>query len=198
MGNDVSVESMDNIIEDDMNANLHKTRGEYAVTESIRRYGFAEAGTLDKNNRIIGGNLRTAIAKKELDSDEAIIIDVDGKTPVYIRRTDVDLDTKEGRELAIALNRTGQLSVLFSGEVLDQLQAELDIEMDWLFTDEEWDDLERDNIDLDFDGLEGSNDGDSFDDEMTITVTMPSFMFHDIAAYLDRFSKRGVTYSRND
>jgi len=96
---------------DDRNANRHTERGEYAIRRSLEKFGFAEAGTLDKNNRVIGGNLRTEAAADVLAAEDAIVVDVDGTRPVFIRRTDLDLDTPQGRELALALNRVPQLSI---------------------------------------------------------------------------------------
>jgi len=102
---------LSNIQLDDRNANRHTERGEYAIRRSLEKFGFAEAGTLDKNNRVIGGNLRTEAAADVLAAEDAIVVDVDGTRPVFIRRTDLDLDTPQGRELALALNRVPQLSI---------------------------------------------------------------------------------------
>lgn len=116
---------------DARNANRHSERGEYMVRRSMERFGYAEAGTLDRHNRLIAGNLRTEIAADVLDTDEAIVIDVDGKRPVYIRRRDIDLDTPEGRELAIALNRAAQVSIDFDPAVIAfDLEAGMDLG-DW-------------------------------------------------------------------
>lgn len=112
------------IILDDRNANRHTERGEYAIRKSLEKFGFAEAGTLDKNNRVIGGNLRTEAAADVLGADDAIVIDVDGSKPVFIRRNDIDLDTPQGRGLAIALNRVPQLSIDFDPLVLEDFALE--------------------------------------------------------------------------
>jgi len=87
----------------------------------MERFGFLEPGVLDANNRIIGGNNRTETAADILDADEAIVIDIDGRTPVFVRRTDLDLTTPEGREAAIALNRTAQVGIEFDPLVLEDL-----------------------------------------------------------------------------
>ena len=101
---------------DPNNANLHTERGQYMVRRSMERFGFAEAGTLDKNNVLIGGELRTETAADVLEAEEAIILDVDGKTPVYIRRNDLDINEPDTVELAIALNRGPQESINFDPE----------------------------------------------------------------------------------
>jgi len=122
---------------DTTNANRHTERGEKMIRESINDFGFAEAGTLDKNNRLIGGNLRTEAAK-DLGMDEAIILDVDGSQPVYIRRNDLDLtdDDTRAKELAYALNRVPQVSIDFNPEqVLADITAGTDLRK-WFEKDE--------------------------------------------------------------
>ena len=115
---------------DRTNANKGTERGRYAIEASMREFGFADAGTLDRNNTIIGGNKRTEVAG-EIGMEDAIIIDVDGTKPVFIRRNDLDLDSTEddrARRLAYALNRVGQLSLEWDAEqVLADLNAGMDL-----------------------------------------------------------------------
>jgi hypothetical protein len=131
----VSKVKLASLVPDEKNANKGTIRGQKALEDSIQTFGFVEAGTLDKNNRIIGGNKRTeAVAAIGL-SDDVIIIDVDGRKPVYLR-TPYDLDTPEGRKLAYALNRIHELS--YDVDPL-QLAADLDsgLDLSSLWTDEE-------------------------------------------------------------
>ena len=127
---------------DRANANKGTERGRYAIEASMREFGFADAGTLDKNNAIIGGNKRTEVAG-EIGMDDAIVIDVDGTKPVFIRRNDLDLFSTEddrARRLAYALNRSQQLSLDWDAEqVLADLNAGMDLS--GLFFDFELDKL---------------------------------------------------------
>jgi DNA modification methylase len=127
---------------DSGNANKGTERGRQAIEASIREFGFADAGTLDKHNTIIGGNKRT-LAAGVIGMNEAIIIDVDGTQPVYIRRNDLDLSSTEddrARRLAYALNRSQQLSLDWDTE---QLMADLNAGFDLsaLFRQDELDEL---------------------------------------------------------
>ena len=119
---------------DSGNANKGTERGRQAIEASIREFGFADAGTLDKHNTIIGGNKRT-LAAGVIGMDEAIIIDVDGTQPVYIRRNDLDLSSTEddrARRLAYALNRSQQLSLEWDAEqMLADLNAGFDLSALW-------------------------------------------------------------------
>ena len=110
------------------------------LRDSIAEHGFAEAGTLDKDGRIIGGNHRFEVAGDLLGSDEAIVIEVDGKQPVFIQRNDIDLATPEGRRLAIALNRVAQVSIDFDPEALAVIMGE-GVSLDGLFYEGEIEDL---------------------------------------------------------
>jgi hypothetical protein len=160
---------LSDIILDDRNANEHTERGEYAIRKSLEKFGFAEAGTLDKNNRVIGGNLRTEAAADVLAAEDAIVVDVDGTRPVYIRRKDLDLDTAQGRELALALNRVPQMSIRFDPLVLeDYYDAGVDMK-DWFHTGE----LREMGLDIDVAGRLTRPDYESVIAEMMGDVPMP-------------------------
>lgn len=136
---------------DASNANRGTARGRGMIEESMRRFGFLEPGILDKDNRIIGGNKRTEVAGS-LGIDNAIIIDIDGNRPVYVRRNDLDLTTPKGREAAIALNRSAQTSIEFDDAELSRALID-GIDLAPWFYDDELDALgESDGL------LEGSDD----------------------------------------
>ena len=121
---------LDSIKFDKSNANKGTVRGRGMIESSIREFGFADAGTLDKNNVIIGGNKRTEVAG-EIGMDEAIIIDVDGTKPVFIRRPDMDLSDPEddkARRLAYVLNRSSEVSLAWDAEqLLADMTAGIDL-----------------------------------------------------------------------
>lgn len=109
------------ILPDNLNANRGTDRGRAALRDSIESCGFLEAGTIDVNNRLIGGNKRTSAAK-ELGLGAPIVIDIDGTRPIYLRRNNIDLDTPEGRKAALALNRVAQLNIDLDPEIIQQYQ----------------------------------------------------------------------------
>lgn len=113
---------LSDITPDTENANRHTERGTYMLRRSLERFGFLEPGVLDANGRIIGGNNRTVEAADVLNADDAIVIDIDGTRPVFVRRKDLDLTTPEGREAAIALNRSAQVGIDFDGDMLGAFQ----------------------------------------------------------------------------
>lgn len=172
---------------DRTNANKGTERGRYAIEASMREFGFADAGTLDRNNTIIGGNKRTEVAG-EIGMEDAIIIDVDGTKPVFIRRNDLDLDSTEddrARRLAYALNRSQQLSLDWDAEqVLADLNAGVDLSA--MFFDFEIDKiLGRDGEDFDpekeWQGMPEFQQEDAFGAVATLKVHFASE--DDIAAF---------------
>lgn len=126
------------LIPDPENANLGSARGDAAIAESIARFGFVDAGVIDKDGMLIGGNKRT-LAAESLGMEDAIIIKHDGKTPIYLQIDDFDLDSddpairKRSRELAYYLNRTGQLSLTWNPErFASDEDSGLDLSSLWL------------------------------------------------------------------
>lgn len=126
----VEIADLEVIKQDRRNANKGNAQGDAMIRDSIAEFGFAEAGTLDRDNVLIGGNKRTEQAG-ELGMTDALIIDVDGTRPVFLRRTDLSLDDPDddkARRLAYALNRTGQVSLTWDNDiVLDDWRNGIDM-----------------------------------------------------------------------
>lgn len=131
---DISAESINlkDIAFDPENANKGTERGLYMLEHSMEEFGFIEAGTLDKNNVLIGGNKRTEASQSVGISEDAIVVDVDGTRPVYIRCKHLDLNTEQGRRAAYALNRVAQVSIDFDPlQIAEDLSSGLDISDMW-------------------------------------------------------------------
>ncbi len=79
---------------DPENANEGTPRGRAVLLDSMRELGFLTPGVLDRNDTTIIGNKR-AEAAAELGMEEVIIIESDGTKPIYIRRTDLDLNSPD-------------------------------------------------------------------------------------------------------
>lgn len=106
---------------DDKNFNIGTDAGRELLEKSIDRFGFREAGVVDRNGKLIGGNKRTAAAQK-LGHSEFEIIKADPKKITLLQFDDIDLDTQEGRELALALNQSAKTNILIDEQlVIDEL-----------------------------------------------------------------------------
>ena len=118
---------LSDLIPDHANANKGTERGRYALEASLRQYGAGRSILLDKNGRIIAGN-KTAEVAADVGLDDVLIVQTDGKQIVAVQRTDLDIDSAEGRGLAYADNRVGELSLDWDAEqVLADINAGVDL-----------------------------------------------------------------------
>lgn len=112
---------------DDNNANKGTPRGRGAIEGSIQKSGFGRSILVDKNGKIIAGNKSAEVAA-ELGFEDVVIVQSDGTKIIAVQRTDLDLDTDEAAKyLAIADNRSGQLSLDWDADVLSELSQDLDL-----------------------------------------------------------------------
>jgi hypothetical protein len=107
---------------DDRNANVGTERGQYMVAHSLEQYGAGRSVLVDKHGRIIAGN-KTVEAAAAMGL-EIRVVESDGHTLTVVQRTDLDLDSPEGRALAIADNRAGEVGLAWDAGVLASLGDE--------------------------------------------------------------------------
>ena len=107
------------IIPDSHNFNAGTEKGREMIEKSFRELGAGRSILLDKNNRIIAGN-KSQQAAIAAGITKVRIVDTEGDEIVAVRRRDVDLDSKVGRELAFADNATQQVSLAWDEAELQQ------------------------------------------------------------------------------
>ena len=120
------------LIQDDRNLNKGTERGQQLIEKSLRQFGAGRSILVDKNNRIIAGN-KTHANAEAAGIDDAVIVETDGSKLVVVKRTDIDLDTKQGREMALADNATVKVDLAWDTEQLDAVVEDYGIDA------EEWD-----------------------------------------------------------
>ena len=113
------------IIPDDHNFNAGTEKGREMIEKSFRELGAGRSILLDKNNRIIAGN-KSQQAAIATGITKVRIVDTEGDEIVAVRRRDVDLDSKVGRELAFADNATQQVSLAWDETELEAVQADVE------------------------------------------------------------------------
>ena len=113
------VVDINDLIPDDKNFNKGTEKGREMIEKSFRELGAGRSILLDKNNRIIAGN-KSQQAAIATGITKVRIVDTDGDEIVAVRRRDVDLDSKVGRELAFADNATQQVSLAWDEAELQQ------------------------------------------------------------------------------
>lgn len=119
--------TIDKLAQDDKNFNKGTQFGEHLMDESISRFGLGRSILIDKNDRIIAGN-KTAQKAGELGFEKVVVVETDGNTMVAVKRTDIDLDSAQGRELALADNATSKANLAWDEETLSQAIGEYNME----------------------------------------------------------------------
>jgi hypothetical protein len=103
-----STRSLSSLQQDSRNANKGNARGLEMIRASLEKLGAGRSIVLDRNGRIIAGN-QTVRAAGLAGMDDVIVVRTDGSRIVAVQRTDLDLDSPEGREMALADNRSSEV-----------------------------------------------------------------------------------------
>lgn len=131
MKNKVVETKIDKLIPDDLNANKGTEFGHHLMEKSFRELGAGRSILLDRNNRIIAGN-KSVEAAALIGMENVIIVETTGNQIVAVKRTDIDLDSKQGRELAVADNATAKANIAWDQEVLTQISESWEVDQeDW-------------------------------------------------------------------
>lgn len=95
--------------QDNLNFNKGTYEGEVLIKKSLERFKAGRSVLIDNDNNIIAGN-KTVQAAATIGM-KVRVIETTGDELVAVKRTDIDIDSKEGRELALADNRTAQINL---------------------------------------------------------------------------------------
>lgn len=115
------------LIPDDQNFNTGNEFGESLIEKSFDRFGAGRSILVDKKNRVIAGN-KSLQKFAESGGENVIVVETTGKEIVAVKRTDIDLDTKRGREMALADNATAKANITWDTQAL----------LDWEMPTQEW------------------------------------------------------------
>ena len=116
---------------DEHNFNRHNDEGMSLLEKSIKENGLGRSILLDKDNNIVGGNGVTEKAI-ELGKTKVRIIETDGTELIAVKRTDLTLDSEQGRKMALADNSVAHANLEWNEEELQKAQD------DWGLVPEEW------------------------------------------------------------
>ena len=119
------VVDIDDLIQDDHNFNKGTEEGAQLIERSFKDYGAGRSVFIDKNNRLVGGN-KAQKGFKGAGFRKVVIVDSDADTLVAVRRKDVDLDSKEGRDMAMLDNLTTQKNLAWDEVELQAVQADVE------------------------------------------------------------------------
>lgn len=125
------------LTQDQHNFNKGTAKGKKLMNKSLKELGAGRSILIDKNGNIIAGN-KTQLAAIEAGIKKVRVIESTGDELVAVKRTDIDINTKKGRELALADNAASRLNLAWDDVELANAAAEYDLELDvWKPQDQE-------------------------------------------------------------
>lgn len=137
---------------DDKNFNKHTEFGMSLLEKSLRENGAGRSILLDKDNNIIAGN-GIVEAAGQIGLDKVKIVEATGDEIIAVKRTDVSLNSEQGRQMALADNATSAADLNWDNDMLlDNFEVEdlkkygIDLNLakvDWASVD----DLSEENYD---------------------------------------------------
>ena len=102
---------------DDKNFNQHTEFGMNLLEKSLRENGAGRSILIDKDNNIIAGN-GIVEAAGNIGLEDLQIVESDGSKIIAVKRTDITLDSKEGRQMALADNATAAADLEWNEGIL--------------------------------------------------------------------------------
>lgn len=125
------VTTLDALTLDGRNFNRHTEQGMTLLEKSLRELGAGRSILVDKDNNIIAGNGIVEAAGKA-GITRVRVVEVQGDELVAVKRTDMSLDSREGRRMALADNATAAADLSWDTDTLQEVADEFDIDT------EEW------------------------------------------------------------
>ena len=122
---------IETLIQDQHNFNRGTEEGGRLMEKSLKELGAGRSILIDKDGNIIAGN-KTQLAAIKAGIKKVRVIESDGTELIAVKRTDVEIDSKAGRGLALADNLTTQINLSWDNAELTQVADEQGIELqDW-------------------------------------------------------------------
>lgn len=126
---------------DDKNFNKHTEYGMSLLEKSLRENGAGRSILLDKDNNIIAGN-GIVEAAGQIGLEKVKIVEATGDEIIAVKRTDISLNSHEGREMALADNATAKADIDWDE---DNIRSEFEeeetrawgVDLDWGEPEEE-------------------------------------------------------------
>lgn len=130
---------------DDKNFNKHTEFGMSLLEKSLRENGAGRSILLDKDNNIIAGN-GIVEAAGQIGLENVKIVEATGDEIVAVKRTDISLNSEQGRQMALADNATAKVDIEWDKENLkdefdDDELKDWGVHLDWDETELNLDDF---------------------------------------------------------
>lgn len=178
--------NIEELVQDQHNFNKGTEEGARLMEKSFTELGAGRSILIDKDGNIIAGN-KSQKAAMAAGIKKVRVIESDGTELIAVKRTDISIDSKEGRELALADNLTTQVNLAWDNVELASVATEQGIDLpDWGLDPSDFE-TPQGNV-----KSVGELDVDSFDEEQTLKLKFKpeqySFVLAKLREYGDDFS----------
>lgn len=112
---------------DDKNFNDHSEYGMSLLEKSLQEFGAGRSILIDKNNNIIAGN-GVIEAAGNIGLEDMQIVETTGDKIVAVKRTDIELNSKKGRGLAMADNAVNEANLTWNKGNIEEVSEKFDID----------------------------------------------------------------------
>ena len=116
---------IEQLAQDQHNFNKGTEQGQELMERSFKEMGAGRSILIDRNGNIIAGN-KSQKAAIAAGIKKVRIIETTGDELVAVKRTDVDIDSAEGRKLAYLDNLTTQVNLTWDQTELQAVQADVE------------------------------------------------------------------------
>ena len=177
---------------DGRNVRVHDERSKQAIAQSLKELGAGRSILIDAENVVIGGN---GVYQEAQELGLPIkVIESDGSELIAIKRTDLKTDDAKRKALAIADNRTNDLS-FFDDEKVAELLAECEgLTLSSGFTGEEIEKLNQlSGVLNDLEQNSFANSIKALAEVFSITFVFPKSNGNVVTEYIRQIGKEKLT-----
>ena len=177
---------------DGRNVRVHDERSKQAIAQSLKELGAGRSILIDAENVVIGGN--GVYQEAEELGLPVKVIESDGSELIAIKRTDLKTDDAKRKALAIADNRTNDLS-FFDDEKVAELLAECEgLTLSSGFTGEEIEKLNQlSGVLNDLEQNSFANSIKALAEVFSITFVFPKSNGNVVTEYIRQIGKEKLT-----
>lgn len=120
--------NIEELRQDEHNFNKGTSEGQRLMEDSFAELGAGRSILIDKDGNIIAGN-KSQKAAMAAGIKKVRVIESTGDELVAVKRTDISIDSEEGRRLAFLDNRSNQVNLAWDEVELPQFQDMLGVEL---------------------------------------------------------------------
>ena len=116
---------IEELAQDRHNFNRGNEQGQELMERSFKELGAGRSILLDRNGNIIAGN-KSQKAAIAAGIKRVRVVETTGDELVAVKRTDVDIDSAEGRKMAFLDNLTTQVNLTWDETEIQTVQADVE------------------------------------------------------------------------